>query len=612
MAETDNNDNNGILISGRYRIIKKIASGGMADIFLGTDIEQNRRVAIKILSANYASDKNFVARFRSEAQILARLDHPNIVRVYEWGRFDSSYFISMEYVEGRSLKEIIEKSGALAPVTAVKYAIQISDALRVAHQNNLIHRDIKSQNILITPEGTAKLTDFGIAKSLNTDLTRTINILGTAQYISPEQAQGKILDHRSDIYSLGIVLYEMLTADLPFRGDTSIDISLKHINEKPIPPASLISGIPKKIEKIVMLCLEKDPKRRYHDAGDLKKDLRNFMQGKPLKLGRGKRESAARAGKFLNIVRNNIYAVISTVLMILFLVLFLIFAPLALGPGRRTDTVYPGKVPPIENMPVENAGEILSFFGLELVIEERLYSDDIPSGHIMDQDPDGNTEITGELPVRVTVSLGKAPGDLTVPNLIGLDVSIAEKILEDMGLGAGEISQQFSEFFPGNIVMGQEPDYGKTIPPGQPVNIIVSKGAEVMVIPNLIGLDYVSASNHLKSMGVFVNVSKYPIADGAYGTGEVVEVRPAPGSSIEKNSMVELIICSGEELVPVPDLYDMNLQQAVDLLNESGTPYETGYVDADYALQEGKVMGQIPEAGTYMPPGQKIMIFVGQ
>jgi serine/threonine-protein kinase len=190
---------NEILISGRYRIVKKIASGGMADIYLGDDLELKRRVAVKVLSANYAGDRNFVARFRREAQVLAGLNHPNIVDIYDWGKFNSSYYIVMEYIEGISLKELIERKGFIKPDTAAEYAIQICDALRAAHDNNLIHRDIKPQNILISQDGKIKVTDFGIAKSLNTDITKTLNIVGTAHYISPEQARGDVLDNRTDI-----------------------------------------------------------------------------------------------------------------------------------------------------------------------------------------------------------------------------------------------------------------------------------------------------------------------------------------------------------------------------------------------------------------------------
>ncbi|MHB1346111.1 MAG: protein kinase domain-containing protein [Candidatus Humimicrobiaceae bacterium] len=226
----------GSIIADRYKIISKLGSGGTADVFLAQDIKLNRAVAIKILAKTYSFEKNFVARFKKEAQILARLNHPNIVAIYDWGQYENSYFICMEYVEGQSLQEIIDKHGILSPKTTAKYAIQICNALEVAHNNNLIHRDIKPQNIIVTTDGIVKITDFGIAKSLIEDNTKTINIMGTSYYISPEQAQGKILSYSTDIYSLGIVMYEMLTADLPFRGENAIEISLKHINH--------LSGLP--------------------------------------------------------------------------------------------------------------------------------------------------------------------------------------------------------------------------------------------------------------------------------------------------------------------------------------------------------------------------------
>jgi len=206
-----------ILIAKRYKIIKKIASGGMADIYLGEDLKLDRQVAIKILSRNYAGDRNFVARFKSEAQVLAKLKHPNIVDIYDWGKFDDSYFIVMEYVDGISLKELIDRKGALDPIVSTHLAVQICEALSFAHNNNLIHRDIKPQNILIASGKHVKITDFGIAKSLNTDITKTLNIMGTAQYISPEQARGGVLDHKTDIYSLGIVIMRCLPGIHPLE-----------------------------------------------------------------------------------------------------------------------------------------------------------------------------------------------------------------------------------------------------------------------------------------------------------------------------------------------------------------------------------------------------------
>ena len=210
------------IIAQRYELISKIGSGGTSDVYLAQDIKLNRRVAIKILAKTYSFEKNFVARFKKEAQILARLNHPNIVAIYDWGQYEDSYFICMEYAEGQSLEEIINKQGILSPLTTAKFAIQICNALEAAHDHDLIHRDIKPQNIIVTADGIVKITDFGIAKSLIEDNTKTINILGTSYYISPEQAQGKILSCSTDIYSLGIVMYEMITADLPFRGENQL------------------------------------------------------------------------------------------------------------------------------------------------------------------------------------------------------------------------------------------------------------------------------------------------------------------------------------------------------------------------------------------------------
>jgi serine/threonine protein kinase len=255
----------GTRIFDRYEILSKIDSGGMAEVYLGQDLQQDKKVAIKILHESYSANKNFIARFQKEAQILIKLDNPNIVSVYDWGHSGNLYFIVMEYVSGESLNKLIERNGHLSPRQAATIAARVCDALAAAHAGNLIHRDIKPQNIIISDNDVVKLTDFGIAKIVADDLTKTMSILGTSHYVSPEQAQGKVLDYRSDIYSLGIVMYEMLTGDVPFRGGSSIDISLRHISEKPVLPSKILPGIPKKIEKIILQCLEKLPDMRYQD-----------------------------------------------------------------------------------------------------------------------------------------------------------------------------------------------------------------------------------------------------------------------------------------------------------------------------------------------------------
>ncbi len=596
------------LISKRYRIIKKIASGGMADIFLGDDLKLNRKVAVKILSANYAGDRNFVARFKSEAQILARLNHPNIVQVYDWGEFNGSYFICMEYVEGESLKEIIEKKGPLPPETIADYAIQISSALLTAHKNNLIHRDIKPQNILVTPEEKVKVTDFGIAKSLTTDVTKTLNIMGTAHYISPEQAKGEVLDHRTDIYSLGIVLYEMLTADVPFRGSNSIDISLKHINEKPLKPSELMENIPEKLEDVIMHCMEKNPLARYPTVRELIGDLQKYQTDKPLSFST-KGQNLNRAGVIIKKIRPHLATIIMAAFMVAFLFLFIFYSYKYYNSTAGHNMV---SVPPLENIPAENAKEILALFDLNLIVKDEIYNSEIPEGFIIEQTPEPEKNVPAGSDIKVVTSRGQEITYILTPNLISLSLEEASKILEDFGLVKGVTSKEYSSAFKENLILDQKPKFNEEIEPGGSVNITVSKGEETIVIPNIIGLDFISASDYLKSLGLIVISSKAPLTGMVNEPGIVMEVIPSPGSIVEVNSVVELVISTNEPLVLVPDLIQLDLEQAKNRLGQKGINYEISYINMDYSVQEGTVLGQYPEAGTYISPGSSIILFIGR
>lgn len=596
------------LISKRYRIIKKIASGGMADIFLGDDLKLNRKVAVKILSANYAGDRNFVARFKSEAQILARLNHPNIVQVYDWGEFNSSYFICMEYVEGESLKEIIEKKGPLPPETVADYAIQISSALLTAHKNNLVHRDIKPQNILVTLEGKVKVTDFGIAKSLTTDVTKTLNIIGTAHYISPEQAKGEVLDHRTDIYSLGIVLYEMLTADVPFRGGNSIDISLKHIYEKPLKPSELMENIPDKLEKIIMHCLEKNPLARYPTVRELIGDLQKYETDKPLSFS-AKGQNLNRAGVFIKKIRPHLATIIMAAFMVVFLVLFIFYSYKYYNDKTTGPAMVP--VPPVENIPAENAKEILALINLNLIVKDEIYNSEIPEGFIIEQTPEHGKNVPAGSDIEVIISRGQEITYILTPNLVGLSQEDAIQILEDLGLVMGNTSEEYSSAFKENLIMDQKPEFNERIKPGGSVNLTVSRGEETILIPNIIGLDYIYASNYLKSLGLVVKSSKAPVTDLINEPGKIIEVVPAPGSRAAVNSMVELVISTNEPLILIPDFMHLGLEQAINVLDSSDINYEISYISTDYSAQEGTVLGQHPESGTYISPGSSVILFIG-
>ena len=634
---TDENHKDSILISNRYKIVKKIASGGTADVYLGFDIKLNRKVAIKILYEAFANNKNFVARFRKEAQILAKLNNPNIVMIYDWGKFNNSYYICMEYIEGQRLKDIIEKKGVLNPKTVANYTIQICNALDLAHTNNLIHRDIKPENIIITPDGTVKVTDFGIAKSLIEDTTKTLNIIGTAYYISPEQAQGEILDCRTDIYSLGIVMYEMLTADVPFRGESSIDITLKHISEIAVKPSKLVSNIPVKLEKIIMHCLEKKQFNRYTSIKDLRKDLYNFLTDKPLILNRdtlGENKKYTLKDIFSN--KNEysyshsllygkrkklgsiLYIILSSFFLISLLILSLIFIFRYFDIKNSPSFII---VPPLRNISVESAENILSTYGLILIVEDEVYNSSITKGSIIEQSPDSNTKILPNSEVEVTVSRGSKEDEeeqssssyILLLNLTGLTLEDGIKILEETGLKPGNITEEYSQTIDKDKIINQDPSYNEEIKKGSTINLTISLGKEKIIIPDIIGNDYLFALSQLESLGLNITTSKITNTENTeYLPGTVVDIFPPAGSEVERNSQVKLLISTAEQLILVPDVTKMDITQAINILTQNNLDYETNMIDSGYSIQKNMVLGQYPLKGNYIPPGSKVTLFVGK
>ncbi len=272
----------GQLVNERYRVLGKLGGGGMADVYLAEDTTLGRRVALKVLLKRFVEDETFVERFRREAKAAAGLNHPNVVSIYDWGQIDHVYYIVMEYVEGETLKERIRRVGRLPAGEAVAIVVELLSAVQFAHTNNVVHRDIKSQNILIDRHGKVKVTDFGIARAGDSSMTEAGSILGTAQYLAPEQAKGEKVDERSDLYSVGVVLYEMLTGTVPFKGDSAVTVAMKHVNELPAEPAELVPGLPYALNQIVLKALAKSPERRYASAAEFAHDLRSAMAGGPL------------------------------------------------------------------------------------------------------------------------------------------------------------------------------------------------------------------------------------------------------------------------------------------------------------------------------------------
>ena len=618
----------GTRIFERYEILSKIDSGGMAEVYLGEDLQQNKKVAIKILYEAYSGNKNFIARFQKEAQILTKLINPNIVTVYDWGQSGNLYFIVMEYVSGESLNKLIERNGHLSPKQTALFAIQICDALAAAHLSNLIHRDIKPQNIIISDGDIVKLTDFGIAKIVADDLTKTMNIFGSSHYVSPEQAQGKVLDYRSDIYSLGIVMYEMLTGDVPFRGGSSIDISIRHISEKPVLPSKILPGIPVKIEKIIMQCLEKLPDMRYRDVGTLKKDLNNFLEDKPLiienLLKNGKDKSKTRRRdidlsqaeksfekyyaktKRLKAFLLSLIGVVF-VLFIVFLTLFVINKSNLQNYINKSNII---KVPPVESLSLEDAKKIISADSLVLEVNKTQFSENIETDHIISQYPAFNNEIKSGDTVFVTLSKGKEFIYITLPNFTGFEKNSAISALEAAGLKTGIISEDFNDFFASGIVLSQSPASGEKVKTNTSVDLTLSKGRQMITIPDLKGYDYSYAKSALESLGLNIKINKQ--TSEVLSPGTVVAMSPSGGSSANKNDTVILTISTTEQTIVVPNFVSMDFAQAEQLLISQNIGYEVSYISVDYSIQKNSVISQFPDPGDSISSSEKVIVFVGK
>ncbi len=606
---------NNLIINNKYKIIKKIASGGMADVFLGIDTssEKEKKFAVKILHEKYNKDKNFVSRFKREAEILSKLSSPNIVSVYDWGSLENFYYIVMDYVNGKTLKEIIETKGNIDVETAVDYLIQICNALKIAHLNGLIHRDIKPQNIMVDENGVIKITDFGIAKFTAEDVTKTINIIGSAHYISPEHLEGKVLDFRSDIYSLGIVMFEMLTGDLPFRGSSSMDISLKHLTEIPQPPSSIITSLPKKIDKIVLKCLEKNPENRYQSVDILKKDLENFINQKPLSIEdktlpeKQKKYTFKRLNlKGLNLLR--------TIFLISFFILFIVFMSLYIKTNNELKYLNIQsqfiQVPNIVNTEINSASQILSNFSLKLEISGKINDDNFPANYIIEQNPSQNTKVIKGSTIYVKINEISQKNFITIPNFIGLEIEEVKKIVKSLNLDVGLINEEFNDFFPKGKVIRQYPDAGAQVELDSKINLTISNDKQLIIIPDVKGYDFISAKNSIEALGLIINVKKFTNLDAQPGT--VLGTEPIEGSSVEKNSIVNIIISTKEQLLTTPDLLNLDINSAKKILDDAKIKYEISPVNVNYAIQKNTVIWQIPNPQTQISQNDQVLLFVGQ
>ena len=502
----------GILLDNRYRIVDKIGVGGMADVYLGEDTLLGRQVAIKVLHANFANDDEFVTRFKREAQAAGKLNHPNIVNMYDVGFDQNLHYIVMEYVDGETLKKYITRHGRLSIDEAVKFTIAIAEGLEHAHTMGIVHCDIKPHNVIITNTGRVKVTDFGIARAINATNTvmYTNSILGSAHYLSPEQASGKPVDGNTDIYSLGVVLYEMLTGRVPFEGETPIAVALKHVREKVEPPTRYNPSIPPLLEAVVMKALSKNPADRFDSISDMISDLR-LSQG--FTMGKTQRHEP------YDFATQMIPAVA-------FLGAFLSY-----GNFWSNTTV---DVPNVVGKQVSVAKNILEDKHLRVSTSE-VTNPDVPAGQVISQTPGAGEKVKEQRTIHLVVS--KGVGDITVPDLTDLTVDQARQRLKDLGLVVGKITQQSVDGKKDGVIIAQSPSGDSKVSKGTTIDLVVNKAkAKKVKVPNLVGMTLKDARDTLSNIQLGVN----QVSGSVEEKSVVIEQSIKAGDEIDEGSTLNL------------------------------------------------------------------------
>jgi serine/threonine-protein kinase len=539
-------------LGGRYEIQEKVGGGGMALVYRAHDTFLNRTVAVKLLRSQFVEDEEFLRRFRREAQSAARLTHPNVVNVYDVGQEGSSHYIVMEFVEGSTLKELVRGKGPLPPRLAAKIAYQISEALDHAHRNQVVHRDIKPHNILVMPSGTVKVTDFGIARAVSdTTLTNTGNIIGSVHYFSPEQARGGFTGEKSDLYSLGVVLYEMLTGTVPFKGDSPFSVAIKHLQEDVVPPGDLRPGIPEGLVRVVMKALEKDSLKRYRSAAEMKHDLGRVLRDlgdedeeemqilkvrsqppRPKESMESVRSGSRRIGSVWKLVAAGIVLVaLGTVIYGVRLIQDWVNVP-----------VVP--VPDVVGLSLSEAEDVLRKERLSSLVIAEKHDEKAPVGFILSQDPEAGETVKEGREIKLVMSMG--PELVAVPDLVGKTFREADLTLKGGGLDFGSLDYQHSDDFEEGKIVSQSPRAGNRVSKGTLVDLVVSKGPEPRetVMPSLVGLRYEAALEELRSLKMEASsVREEPSA--VYPAGYVISQTPSAGSPVMEGAAVNLKVSSG-------------------------------------------------------------------
>ena len=606
----------GQVVDGRYRLVAKVGSGGMADVWSAEDTQLGRRIALKFLHERFAEDRQFVDRFDREARAAAGLSHPNIVGVYDRGEWDGTHYIAMEYVEGATLSELIARGVGIGE--AVEITRQVLAGARFAHERGIVHRDLKPGNVLVDAEGRARVADFGIARAGASAITQTGSVLGTAHYLSPEQAQGLDVTASSDIYSIGVVLYEALTGRIPFEGDSAVTIALKQVSEQPRPPSALNPNVSKALDAIVLRALAKDPANRFASAAEFAQALDSaeadpsggglgdtatyaavgaaasaaMAEGAdPAQAAMAQEKEAAHAGERGGWMTRRRALVIAAILLLL--------GGAAAFALTRPETL---NVPNVLEETAADAREILDARGFDVQRVPRPSCND--PGTVIEQNPLAGTEADEGETVTITVSTGS---QVTVPKVVGLPLADARRRLNEADLLLRTRARFSDRAKPGRVVRAM-PREGSQVECQSTVSLVVSKGANLVDLPSLVGEQEAQARATLERLGFIPDVEE---ENSDLPAGEVIGQDPGAGSRLPKGETVKLIVSNGAGTVIMPSVIGQSRQSATANLTSRGLGVNIIERRTERESQDDRVLDQAPDSGTRLRSGDSVTIFVG-
>ncbi len=607
------------MLDARYRLLRRIGSGGMADVWLAEDTHLQRQVALKVLHRRFAQDREFVERFRREAEAAAGLQHPNIVAVYDRGDVDGTYYIAMQLLEGHSLKELID--AGLSPEQAVGLVRQVLEAAGFAHRHGVVHRDLKPQNVIVDAEGKATVTDFGIARAGASEITQTGSVMGTPHYLSPEQAQGMEVTAVSDLYSIGVILYEALAGRVPFEADSAVAIAMKQVSQAPQRPSSINPQVSPALDAVVMRALEKDPGQRFQSAeafiAALDAALRDpgakgggtaaFAPLPPVVPPAEEVEAESRDAEAEDRRRRRwILAAIAAAI--------LIGALLGLALTRDTTT----GVPDVTGNQLNVAISLLEQDGFK-VGEVTRVEREAAANTVLEQDPAASppadqasldcaliTFFCSKPEVALTVSSG--PGSATVPSTAGLSKEDAERAVESAGFEP-QVSEVNSKDVEAGLVIKSDPRGGTTATKGSVVTLTVSKGPRLSKVPVLVGTNRSVAVQQIRGRGLVPSVSE---EESPKPEGEVIRQAPSAGSELPRGSSVSIVVSKGERKAKVPNVIGKERAEAVEMLRDAGLKPSVSEQQTEVPSQVGRVTDQFPPPGSEVEPGTSVTVVVGK